>query len=265
MKQMYLPNNDKRSIRKRIIIGAGIFAVGISIIIISPLRNFLTQMLHIAGPQMWETGEKVSNAGSSFLGAFASKRALVEENVLLREENSRLRTEILDRNLLKERIAVLEKMLGREDQGQRIFANVLAGPPRSSYDTLIIDVGDDHVVASGDQVVYAGSGVVGEVLEVYPHSSKVKLFSFPGEKISVLLGTSTMPITAEGRGMGNFEAHVPRESLVALGDEVITPHDLILGIVGAVVRDDTLPYVRVLFSTPFNITEMRIVEVLKGI
>lgn len=262
---MYLPNNDKRSIRKKIIIGAGIFAVGVLIIIISPLRNSLTQMLQIAGPQMWETGEKVGDAGSSFVGAFASKRALVEENVLLREENSRLRAEVLDRNLLKERIAVLEKTLGRDDTERRITAQVLAGPPRSAYDTLIIDAGDDLFVVSGDQVVYAGSGVVGEVSEVYPHSSKVKLFSFPGEKISVLLGTSTMPITAEGRGMGNFEAHVPRESLVAEGDEVITPDDLIVGIIGAVVRDDTLPYVRVLFSTPFNITEMRTVEVLKGV
>lgn len=265
MKQTYLQNNDRRSIRNKLIVGVGILIVGILVILISPFRNSFTQLLHIAGPQMWETGEKVSDAGGSFLGAFASKRTLVEENVLLREENSRLRAEILDRNLLKEKITTLEKILGREYKEERIVANVLAGPPRSSYDTLIVDVGDEHLIASGDRVVYAGSGVVGEVLEVYPHSSKVKLFSFPGEKISVLLGTSTMPITAEGRGMGNFEAHVPRESLVGEGDEVVTPDDLIVGIIGAVVRDDTLPYVRVLFSTPFNITEMRTVEVLRGV
>ncbi|OHA78961.1 MAG: hypothetical protein A3B07_01545 [Candidatus Yonathbacteria bacterium RIFCSPLOWO2_01_FULL_43_27] len=265
MKQTYLQNNDRRSIRKKIAIGAGILFVGILVILISPLRNSFTQLLHIAGPQMWETGENVGNAGSSFIGAFASKRTMVEENVLLREENSRLRAEVLDRNLLKEKNVTLEKILGREHREQRIVANVLAGPPRSSYDTLIIDVGDDHLIASGDRVVYAGSGVVGEVSEVYSHSSKVKLLSFPGQKISVLLGTSTMPIIAEGRGMGNFEAHVPRESLVHEGDEVITPDDLIIGIIGAVVRDDTLPYVRVLFLTPFNITEMKTVEVLKGI
>ncbi len=265
MKQTYLQNNDRRSIRKKIVIGVSILVVGVLIILISPLRNSFTQLLHIAVPQMWETGENVGNAGSSFFGAFASKRTMVEENVLLREENSRLRVEVLDRNLLKEKITTLEKILGREYIEERVVANVLAGPPRSSYDTLIIDVGDDHLIASGDRVVYAGSGVVGEVLEVYPHSSKIKLLSFPGQKISVLLGTSTMPITAQGRGMGNFEAHVPRESLVDEGDEVVSSDGLIVGIIGAVVRDDTLPYVRVLFLTPFNITEMKTVEVLKGV
>lgn len=264
MKQMYLQNNDRRSIRKKVIVGAGVLVVGILIVLVSPLRNSFTQMLHIAGPQMWATGEKVGTAGSSFFGAFASKRSIVEENDLLRAENARLRAEVLDRELLKERIAVLEKTLGRAHDENRILANVLAGPPRSTYDTLVIDIGEDHTIATGDRVVYAGSGVVGSVAEVYAHTSKVKLFSFPGEEIAVLLGTSTMPITAEGRGMGNFEAHVPRESLVAEGDEVITPDDLVIGIVGAVVRDDTLPYVRVLFSTPFNITEMRVVEVITG-
>ena len=265
MKQTYLQNNDTRSMRNKIVIGAVVLLVGGLIVLLSPLRNSLTRTLHIAGPQMWETGEQVSQAGSSFFGAFASKNRIVTENDFLREENSRLRVEVLDRNLLKERIVILEEILGRERKEQRIVANVLAGPPRSLYDTLIIDVGEDNVVATGDRVVYAGSGVVGEIVEVYAHSSKIKLFSFPGEKISVHLGTTTVPVMALGRGMGNFEARVPRGTQISEGDEVITPNNLILGVVGAVLQDDTLPYIRVLFSTPFNITEIRTVEVLKGV
>ena len=251
--------------RKKIVISTSILIVGVSVILLSPLRNSLTKILHIAVPQMWKTGEDVSQAGNSFLQTFSSKYSIVEENELLREENSRLRTEILDRNLLKERIVMLEGLLGREHNEQRIVANVLAGPPRSPYDTLIIDVGEDYGIVLDDRIVYAGSWEVGKIIEVYTHSSKLKLSSAPGEKISVHLGTTTVPVIALGRGMGNFEARVPRGTQISEGDEVITSDNLVLGTIRAVLQDDALPYIRVLFLTPFNITEMRTVEVLKGV
>jgi hypothetical protein len=120
----------------------------------------------------------------------------------------------------------------------------------------------------GDRVVYAGTGAVGEVIEVYKTSSKIKLYSSPGETRTVLVGNQEIPGTAVGRGMGNFEVKIPRESSITPQEYVFLPPSLpgesklILGIVGVVEEDAEEPFDRILFRTPFNVTEMRFVEIL---
>lgn len=264
MKQTYRHSDAERTTLKKIAIGAGIFIVGFFVLSYDPLQGAISQGVYRVAPRVWEIGKEASDAKNSFIGAFAFKRTLVKENELLRDEISRMRAEVLDRGLLKERVAKLEAMLGRENSGERVVANVLAGPGRSPYDTYIIDVGEDHHIALGDRVVYAGASVIGEISEVHTSSSKVKLFSSPDGEIAVRIGTTTIPSVAKGRGMGNFEARVPQGSVVAPGENVITSENLILGVIGAVIADEAMPFVRVLFSTPFNVTGVEMVEVIRS-
>lgn len=249
--------------RRAFFIMLGVLFVGIIILAYSPLRAIITRGAYLFAPRVWQLGDRIGGAGKNIFGSFASKQSLVEENRILREEVSRMQTQVLDRNLLEEKARELEEKLGRANTDDRVMANVLAGPVRSPYDMLVIDVGEDHGIAPGDRVVYAGAGALGEIVEVYGASSKAKLFSSPGEQLPVLVGTTTIPTIATGRGMGNFEARVPQGSFVLVGENIITSENLIVGTVGTVLENEAMPFIRVLFTLPFNIAEMRTVEVIK--
>jgi hypothetical protein len=81
----------------------------------------------------------------------------------------------------------------------------------------------------------------------------------------VVIGGNVIPATAHGRGMGNFEAKIPQGSLVASGENVLIPgEDLILGVVGAIEENPGEPFMRVFFRTPFNISAIDSIEVIKS-
>lgn len=250
--------------RRTFFIISGVLFVGAIVLAYPPLRAMITRGAYLFAPRVWQIGDRISSAGKNILSSFASKQTLVEENRILREEVSRMQAQMLDRNLLEEKARELEEKLGRANTDDRVIANVLVGPGRSPYDVFVIDAGEDHGVAHGDRVVYAGAGAIGEIVEVYGASSKAKLFSSPGEQLPVLVGTTTIPTIATGRGMGNFEARVPQGSSVLTGENVITSENLIVGTVGAVLENEAMPFIRVLFALPFNIAEVRTVEVIKG-
>lgn len=239
-------------------------AVSAFVLLYAPVRAIFTQALYAVAPRVWSIGDTAGGAWSSVTTNFRIKRSLVYENDMLHADMSRMQAQVLDRNLLEEKVMKLEEALGRAGSDNRVTASVLAGPGRSPYDTLVIDAGDEHGIAVGDVVVYAGAGAIGTIAEVSGSSSKVGLYSSAGHEHLVLVGANAIPTTARGRGMGNFEAKVPQGSAVALGDTVLLPKDnLILGVVQLVEEEPTLPFITVFFRSPFNIAEIRSVEVIK--
>lgn len=241
------------------------FAVSALTLSYAPTRAMLTQALYAVAPRVWSVGDAASNAWGSLIANFRIKRSLVYENDALHAEIYRMQAQVLDRNLLEEKVLKLEEALGRAGSDNRVVAYVLAGPGLSPYDTLIIDAGTDRGIAVGDEVVYAGAGAIGTIAEVLDSSAKVALYSSSGQERPVLVGVYAIPATARARGMGNFEAKVPQGSIVAVGDTVLLPKDsLILGMVQLVEEDPAAPFITVLFRTPFNVAEIRSVEVLTG-
>src|SRR3989344_3683980 len=231
----------------------------------APMRAMLTQALYTVAPGVWNIGGTASDAWGSFTTNFRIKRSLVYENGTLRAEIDRMQAQVLDRNLLEEKVMKLEEALGRAGSDNRVVASVLVGPGRSPYDTLVIDAGAKHGIVVDDVVVYAGAGAIGTIAEVSDSSAKVKLYSSSGQDHLVLVGANAIPATARGRGMGNFEAKLPQGSTVSLGDTVLFPDDnLILGTVQLVEEEPSLPFITVFFRTPFNIADIRSVEVLTG-
>lgn len=228
-----------------------------------PTRGFLTQTTYSIAVGIWSGGNLVTNAARSFITNFKDKNLLENENSALKAELSRLQALALDRNLLSEKVASLEESLGRPGSDNRVAADVVAGPRHSPYDTLVIDAGTEQGISVGNMVVYAGSGVVGEIVEVSGSTAKVKIYSSSGVETSVAIGEKHIPVTAVGRGMGNFEARVPQDSIVLVGDTVTSiKGSLILGNVALVEENTAKPFKSVFFRVPFNITEMQSVEVL---
>lgn len=101
-----------------------------------------------------------------------------------------------------------------------VISTVLMRPPQSPYDALVIDRGQDMGISEGDQVYIWQGFPIGEVVTVYKDRSIVKLFSAPGNKIEVFIGTSTNAVQAEGKGGGNFFLKLPKVSDIKEGDLV---------------------------------------------
>ncbi len=262
MKTTYL--RDRK--RERSILFILIILVSIFVLLYGPSRYAISKIVYGFAPAVWKGGGDIYDKASSFFSGFRSNVNVSNENKLLREQVMEMETQILEQNFLREEVLGLSQALGRALGDKRVSAKVIIGQGRSPYDTLIIDAGTEHGIRTGDSVVYASVGVIGTIVEAYQSSSKVKLFSSPGEEVLVFIGAQSVPAKAMGRGMGNFEAKVPQGSKISIGEEVrsIPQGNLFFGIVGAVEESPTESFVRVLFRTSFNITEIGSVEVLIG-
>lgn len=261
---MTLRHNNIFLKRKNIAL-LSLVAISAFALLYTPLRGAITEALYSVTPGIWSSGRKTESVFGSFITNFRNKEALVEENNLLGETVAVMEAKVLDRNLLAEKVAKLEETLGRAHSDDRVVGSVLVGPGRSPYDTLVIDVGTDQGVNIANMVVYSGSGAIGEIVEVTPTSSKVKLYSFPGQEHSVIIGARSLPVLAYGRGMGNFESKVPQDSPVLAGDTVVSVKGkLIFGKVSVVEEKPAEPFKRIFFRVPFNITEIQTVEVIVG-
>ncbi|MBI3634271.1 MAG: rod shape-determining protein MreC [Candidatus Yonathbacteria bacterium] len=236
-----------------------------SFLLYSPTRRVASRIVYKEVPFLFDIGNIVTANFEEFFGSFRAKSSLVKENADLRDFVARMQAQVLDRNLLEERVQMLEEVLGRKGMDNRVISTVLSGPGQSPYDTLIIDAGIDVGIRRGNLVVYAGAGVIGRVAEVYPSSAKITLFSSPTEEeFFVLVGGAKVPAKAWGRGMGNFETRVPQGSIVSVGSDVVLSENpsFILGIVGSVEEKESMPFIKVLFRAPFNIAEIRQVEII---
>jgi cell shape-determining protein MreC len=219
--------------------------ISITIVILLILRFFLPNFLPnltstLIGP-FWQIGKEDNPLDST-----AYHDVEVDE---LRKENESLKS-----------------MLNRSASSTVTLAYILKKPPFTAYDSFIIDVGSKQKIKVGEKV-YAPQGIlIGEIAEVDPTFSKVKLYSTSGEKYEVLLGVGTstenIQVTATGRGGGSFEISIPKDMKVKIGEPVTIPNlsSNIFGIVKEVKREESKTFSTILFSQPINIYQLKWVE-----
>lgn len=168
---------------------------------------------------------------------------------------------------LKNENEQLQEMLGRTtDHDDRLLSVVLSRPPRVPYDSLIIDIGEDHDLHPGDLVYAEMDYIIGHVEVVNSKSSVVKLFSAPGEKIDVLVGSSTIPVVAEGRGAGNFYIKVPKNIPIADGDQILVSsiHPVVLGTAEHVDTSEGEAFSHIYFKLPVKLNALHYVQIKKN-
>ena len=207
-------------------------------------------------------GGEISNIGS----IFHNRKSLMLENedlksqILQSEADRANYASVLDEN------NKMKEILGRKTQAvNMILAAILNKPNRSLYDTLIVDAGAGQGVVAGQKVFALGNLPVGYVAEVYTNSSKVILFSNPGEKIEVLISGKDVFMELIGRGGGNFEMVLPRDFVLPVGTEVVLPgiNSYVLGTVQTIISDPRDSFQKALIASPVNIQELKFVEVEK--
>ncbi len=232
---------------------AGIFS-GLSYFVSTVFRPVL-----VAGGNI---NEKLSNFGYYF----SSKNNLAIQNETLRnrllENDARMSNY---NNILEENIK-LQEILGRKPENvSLILAAILTKPNRSLYDTLVIDVGTSNGVNVGDTVFALGDVPIGRVADISPSSSKVILFSNPGEQTEVVIEGSGAFAQIVGRGGGNFEMIMPRDFVLEKGATValpgIIPH--VVGVVETIISDPRDSFQKALLTSPVNIFELDFVQIRK--
>ena len=242
---------------------AGVVVVIILIQVFVPY--FLPALFMTIARPFWRMEFSVEN------GSLDSPGSLLAQNADLENQITALQVSQQSVQMLQSDNSALLLLLGRPiasstalAQGNpstpgRTLAAVLARPPFSPYDELVIDVGIDQSIAPGAKVYAPGNVLIGTTTLVLGESSRVLLFSSPGEQYPVMIGPSNIPATAIGRGGGQYEAEVPQASKINQGDAVTDSSlsDSLFGTVTAVVANPTDPFETVLFSPPVNIYELR--------
>lgn len=168
---------------------------------------------------------------------------------------------------LKNENEQLKEIVGRKtEHDDRLLSVVLSRPPRVPYDSLIIDIGEDHGLQMGDMVYAEMDYSIGRVEVVNSKSSVVKLFSAPGEKIDVLVGSSTIPVVAEGRGAGNFYIKVPKNIPIVEGDQILVAagRPVILGTAEHVDTSEGEAFSHIYFKLPVKLNALHYVQIKKS-
>lgn len=225
----------------------------------------VSRALHAVGSPLWRTQAKVADAFGYVFSGFNDRQSLRDEILRLEEEIVRLKLSTLSAQVLRHENEDLRRLLHREGEAERIAASILARPNRTVYDTLVVDVGRKDGVRMDARVFAAGDIAIGTVVEVYPNTSLVSLYSTPGRVTEVFFSGDESAVSAEavGRGGGDFEMRIPRGVPVTKGYPVFSPllQGGVLGVVEEIIALPSNSFQTVLFSSPVNIQSLRTVAI----
>lgn len=232
-----------RSGRRRngLIPGGGAIAaivLVILILVLVALRAFLPDAFTALAMPLWSFGQAAANAEGNFASLFGNagdlarqRDVLLSENQAINEENRALRGQVADLTKLE---------LGTTTPTGRILAGVLARPPVSPYDTLVVAAGKADGVRAGAFAYGPGNVPLGTVARVADHSATVELFSLGGLQTTAWAGEKRIPLTLVGKGGGAFTATVPSATAIQPNDIVYVPGPGALP-VGTVVKVESNP------------------------
>lgn len=258
---------DKKQIikRKKIIrniIGFGVFFILSALGVLS----WTGQLFNYIGKPIWKTENFITTGLYDINYLFRTKASISNENHNLIEENSSIRTTMIDYQILKDENNQLKEMIGRlPSKNNFVLGNILTKPNHSPYDTIIIDVGDSIGIKSGNLVYADGNIPIGNVNKVYNNTSLITLYTNPGQKTEGFMNGTNASVELIGRGGGNFEMIIPIELLVEKGVIVYLPgsNSEVLALVEEVISKPSDPFKKVILSSPINVQNLKWVEVKK--
>ncbi len=261
----------KRTVKKFYYKNYVIFFVVVFLIIVGILNpDFIISRLQKTALLIGGTNLGFIEAVSTKMAWFQSKEELKKDNDSLKEKIDELLMDnyAMEDSLLAE-IEELQLALGRQNEPNEpdsIESFVLGKPPFVSYNSLILDVGENYGIEKGDLAVKNGFAI-GEISEIREKESVLKIFGTDDDEIEVMLGDKKLNVMAEGKGAGFFTVRVSDEEGDFLGQAVRfqkNPDYLI----GRVVFSRKSPggrYQELEIMSPVNILEISSVKILSGI
>lgn len=267
MKMNYRPIRNARS-KSRLGLSIPLCFLGLLALFHFFYPALLGSLAARAASPFWKGEAFVSEKLHALLSFFAQKQALTEEVARLGKKLEGAERLLLDRDLLLEENKALKEQFGRtEERSIRLWGALLATPPRSPYDTVIIDIGTQGGVAAGD-LALSGSSVLGVVGKAYAKTAIVELFSTAGRKtaVSIVHEGRGIPVEAVGEGAGSFMVTLPKEVSIAIGDAVTMPgYSLFLfARVESIESEVTDSFQDIRFKNPVPLQSLRFLEIEKA-
>lgn len=205
---------------------------------------------------LFHTADTLAAESHVFFSSFGDTARLAAQNEQLVKENAALARENSIRVQKETALVALLASPFTERSGMRgIPADVVARPPMSPYDTLVLAAGSQNGVTLGQEAFGAGGIPLGVVSSVLANFSRVTLFSAPGIATQGWVGRSSITLTILGEGGGAVSANVPRSAGVLVGDIVFVPGPgrLPFGTVVRIDGDSSSPSVTLRIQSALNL------------
>ncbi|MBU0749966.1 hypothetical protein KKH15_00420 [Patescibacteria group bacterium] len=188
--------------------------LGILVLLFFIFRTFAPDVLTAIATPFWQTGDQFSKSAAAVTLPFQNTSEIIAERDQLLIENETLRNQN----------AVLTAQVGDKGAlGNGLSAGVLARPPVSPYDSLVLGLGGTDGVRV-DAMIYAPGGIpIGVIENVTSNTSRAILFTAPGRVTEGWVGDTRIPVSLVGKGAGAFEASLPREAGATVGAVVYAP------------------------------------------
>lgn len=167
-----------------------------------------------------QAGEPISNLLNDLddFGRLNSEnRALRSRIEQLEADNARLRELQIQ---VRARQALLE--VQAETDAVTITANVTTRDLTGLRTIIGIDKGSNDGLRAGLPVLAGGGTLIGQIYDVRPHTSFVRLITDPDSAVRVLHQPSRSEVVATGDTLGNLEVRIPWTSEVELGHIFVT-------------------------------------------
>lgn len=215
-------------------------------------------------------GPSFRNIFVPFIGPLDSgEYALLPREVLVarlsdaERELSRIRYQAVLYTLTAEENTRLRDAANTVQASGGVTARVISRPPRTVYDSLLIDAGLNQAVLPGNLVVFENIAL-GRVLSATDRSAVVQLFSSPGSLEDAVVGNPVAVASARGLGGGAFELSIPQSVTIQAGDTVRLPgsESYVLGIVAAITFEATDVSKTVRFSGAVSLADLDFVRVI---
>lgn len=156
---------------------------------------------------------------------FSDRKALTEENSRLRESLMLSQTRLNRLDLVQEQNQRLKQLLDVQNSlGVGVqLAKLLDIDLDPLRQRIVLDAGSNERVNVGQAVIDA-YGVVGQIIEVLPHTSKVMLITDPSHALPIRIERSGVRVIATGSGViDRLELlNIPASADVKVGDKLVT-------------------------------------------
>lgn len=258
MTYLYRKNNNSRWWLKSLIVF--LLLTFFLLVKFTSLGGFLSSIFL----PMFSVGDKMYTLVDDLPESMWSKERLSQEINILREKEKELNFNLMDMSALQFENRELKEALRIMPEQDFLSAFVIARPPQTSFDTLVINRGSSGGIKIGDLVLVSNSTMLGSVVEVNRYSSIVLLNSSPSVYFGANISRTGESIEVFGHGSGNLFSRIPIITDIEVGDIIVINRGDVfsLCIVKDIKEEETSGFKNIFMSLPVNISDIGIVFVL---